>query len=139
MCFPASTCTGLRPSQGTNRNEGLHRLLNGMNMNARYGPELACARLTQAFFHRNETIQATHEGRRPLTIHEYAVTTVSNSVTEVFGFLPETSATETVASNLTNPMAPFAVAHAICAGTSCMDTSTATTAAAPSGLVSKLQ
>ena len=67
------------------------------------------------------------------------MTTVSNSVTEVFGFLPETSATETVASSLTNPMAPFAVAHAICAGTSCMDTSTATTAAAPSGLVSKLQ
>ena len=99
MCLPASTCTGLRPGQGTNRNEGLHRLLNGMNMNARYGPELACARLTQAFFHHNETIQATHEGRRPLTIHEYAATTMSNSVTEVFGFLPETSATETVASS----------------------------------------
>ena len=139
MCLPASTCTGLRPGQGTNRNEGLHRLLNGMNMNACCGPELACARLTQAFFHRNETIQATREGRRPLTIHEYAATTMSNSVTEVFGFLPETSATETVASSLTNPMAPFAVAHAVCAGTSCMDTSTATTAAASSGLVSKLQ
>ena len=93
--LPLCSTIGLRPGQGTNRNESLHRLLNSMNMNARYGPELAFSRLAQAFFQRNETIKARLDKRPPQSIEEYAATTAANSTREVFGYLPETTALAT--------------------------------------------
>ena len=56
--LPFFSTIGLRPGQGTNHNETLHCLLKRMSMNAHYGPELAFSHLAQAFFQRNETIQA---------------------------------------------------------------------------------
>lgn len=84
----SSTYTGLKPGEGTNYNEGLNCLLNNITMNAQYGPELATARLTQAFFQHNEAIEAARNGRHCRGIQEYTAATMSNCETEAFGPRP---------------------------------------------------
>ena len=120
VCVLSSTCTGLRPGQGTNRNEGLHRLLNSMNIHARYGPEFAAARLTRVFFQHNEVIQAAQEGRCTRTIQDYAAVTMANTTEETFGLLPEIapSTTESTTPTSMQQMSPLQAINKIMTGMS---------------------
>ena len=46
--------SGIKPGRGTNRNEALHKQLNRIVSNSRYGIELAYALLSTIFFKYNE-------------------------------------------------------------------------------------
>ena len=76
---------GLRPGQGTNKNEGLHRIVNEISGSCRYSPELSYAWLTGAFFHHNEAISAKQMQRRAKTISQYSLEGATSSP-EPFGF-----------------------------------------------------
>ena len=61
--------SGIQPGCGTNRNERLHKQLNNILSNSRYGVELAYALLTSTFYLHNEEVAAKREKRtaRPIT------------------------------------------------------------------------
>jgi len=62
----------IEPGEGTNRNERLHRDINKILCNSRYGVELGYALLACTFFHHNERIRAKQYGRceRPIEVIE---------------------------------------------------------------------
>ena len=53
--------SGIMPGRGTNRNKRLHRDLNRILSNSKYGVELGYALLTSSFYNHNEKIRATIE------------------------------------------------------------------------------
>jgi len=53
----------IKPGRGTNRNEELHKNLNGIMSASRYGVELAYGLFTECFFKHNEKIVAKAEQR----------------------------------------------------------------------------
>ncbi len=59
----------INPGRGTNRNERLHRDLNHILTNSRYGIELGYVLLTSTLYHHNEKIRAKINKRveRPVT------------------------------------------------------------------------
>ena len=81
--------------QGTNRNEGLHRIINEITASCRYSPELAYSRLTAAFYHHNEVICAKMAGKDYRSIFRYAAETLhcQTGPGEKFGLVAETKST----------------------------------------------
>lgn len=75
--------SGIQPGHGTNRNERLHKQLNNILSNSRYGVELAYALLTSTFYLHNEEVAAKREKRtaRPIT----ACVDTTSSQKECFG------------------------------------------------------
>ncbi len=63
--------SGIQPGRGTNRNERLHRQLNAIIGNSRYGVEFAYAQFTSTFYCHNEAIAAKRDKRtaRPITAY----------------------------------------------------------------------
>lgn len=75
--------SGIKPGRGTNRNENLHKDLNKIMSNSKYGVELAYALLTVNFFNHNERMAAKHEQRMEHPIQCY--TNLSMLSPERFG------------------------------------------------------
>jgi hypothetical protein len=73
------------PGRGTNRNERLHRELNKIVHNTRYGVELGYALITCMFFHHNEKIRAAREVRTAKPIAAYVCNHEFERVKEKFG------------------------------------------------------
>lgn len=63
--------SGIKPGRGTNRNENLHKDLNKIMSNSKYGVELAYALLTVMFFNHNERMAANSERRMEYPIEHY--------------------------------------------------------------------
>ena len=75
--------SGIQPGRGTNRNEHLHKQLNNILSNSRYGVELAYALLTSTFYLHNEEVAAKQEKRTARPIAACVDTTSSQK--ECFG------------------------------------------------------
>ena len=63
--------SGIQPGRGTTKNERLHRELNSLMSNCRYGVEFSYALLTSALFRHNEDIASKVENRNPRPILTY--------------------------------------------------------------------
>ena len=66
--------SGIQPGRGTTKNERLHRELNSLMANCRYGVEFSYALLTSALFSHNEDIAAIIDNRNPRPILLYKLT-----------------------------------------------------------------
>ena len=88
MTSPLSTA-GIRAGQGTNRNEGLHCLINDITSSCRYSPQLAYTRLTMAFYQHNERIHKKITGNNYRSIQEYALEKAHCRPQESFGINPQ--------------------------------------------------
>ena len=79
--------SGILPGRGTTKNERLHRELNSLMANCRYGVEFSYALLTSALFQHNEDIAATIDKRSSKPIFSYKLTEENDcsSFTEPFG------------------------------------------------------
>ncbi len=77
--------SGIHPGRGTTKNERLHRNLNSLMANSKYGVEFSYAMLTSAFFRHNEMIAANAEKRQTKTITEYSQGDLSFDGQEAFG------------------------------------------------------
>ena len=74
--------SNIEPNMGTNKNERLHRDLNAVFANSKYGVEYAYALLTATFYRHNEGIIARREHRDPYPIQMH---TKLPHVKDVFG------------------------------------------------------
>ena len=97
--------SGIQPGRGTNRNEHLHKQLNAILSNSRYGVELAYALLTSTFYIHNEEVAAKREKRtaRPTT----ACVDTTSSRKECFGLSNIISSDEAVLQVATEPKIPI--------------------------------
>ena len=77
--------SAIPPGRGTNHNERLHKDLNAVLRNSRYGVEMANAMLTSTFFIHNENIQARFEQRSNRPIKAYCGISDSTPCVESFG------------------------------------------------------
>ena len=63
--------SGIKPGRGTNRNERLHRDLNGIMSASKYGLELAYALITLCMYKHNEKQAAKKQRRKPESTEHY--------------------------------------------------------------------
>ena len=85
--------SGTYPGRGTNRNERLHKELNSLLTNSRYGVELAYAFLTSIFFKHNENICAKRVGRHVTPINAKHLSNVATC--ELYGLCTQSSIPQT--------------------------------------------
>ena len=76
--------SGIKPGRGTNRNENLHKDLNKIMSNSRYGVELAYSLLTVVLYNHNERMAALFEKCMERPILHYRELPVHN-LSERFG------------------------------------------------------
>lgn len=81
--------SGIKPGRGTNKNEALHKSLNGHLKSSRYGVELASMLLTTSFYRHNEKIDAQSCQRPCKLVMEHMDHLQAKPLTdELFGIIP---------------------------------------------------